>query len=157
MNSLSRREQIYVGIFAVALLWGLWNFRTSLGFGPSSTSAPKAASTTVPAAPQAGTTASPAVVRKAGSSGVYRAPDWGSDPMHRRWRSTNTVAAAPTRTKTGSPLRLTAVVVREGARYAVINGRVVREGDQIEGRRVIRVEPSQVIIDEKGTEVRLSL
>lgn len=162
MKSLSRREQIYLGVFALALLWGIWNFRASLGFGPSTTPAaatqtgapPPAATATAPAA---GTTASPAVVRKAGSSGAYSAPDWGSDPMHRRWRSTNTVAAAPARRKTGSPLRLTAVVVREDARYAIINGRVMRVGDQIEGRRVQSIEPSGVILDEKGIEVRLSL
>jgi len=165
VRRLSRRERIHVGILVVALLWGLWTFRGQLGFGPSSKSGPTAAAAGIAAATVASATAPPS--GRAGplsrplSSGKsianFTAPDWASDPFHRDWRRANAAAETPAKAKARPPLRLTAIVVRQDVRYAVINGRVVREGDSILGRKVIRVEPSQVVIDEKGTEVRLSL
>jgi hypothetical protein len=165
VRRLSTRERIHLGVFVIALLWGLWTFRGQLGFGPSSRSGPTAAAAGVAAATVASATALPSgragPLSRPQSSGHstsnYTAPDWASDPFHRDWRRTNTVSETPAKAKARPPLRLTAIVVRQDVRYAVINGRVVREGDSILGRTVIRVEPSQVFVLEKGTEVRLSL
>jgi len=158
MKALSRREKVYVGVFAVALLWGLWNFRGYFGGGNKSAQAPPprpAAAAVVPEAHLPPVSA-PATTTDAPAPD-YTAPDWGPNPFYRPWRHVSAATAAPPRSGRLAPLRLTAVAIQGDARYAVINGRVVREGETIEGRRVLRVEESRVLVDEKGVEVTLSL
>jgi hypothetical protein len=109
MRPLSRREQIYMGVFVVALLWGLWNFRGS--FGVPTASAP--ARRTVSAAAPAGTPHAdgspaglqPAVVRRLADAQL---PPWGRDPFHRQWRTGHAVPGDSTEAEVeriGSPGR----------------------------------------------------
>jgi hypothetical protein len=166
MRPLSRREQVYLGIFVAALAWGLWNFRdrsaSESGSAAADGARPAVAQNRpVPASLSADASPEGQVGARNTSSGSVAGeralPSWGPDPFHRGWRNTATFATVVKPRGKSSPLRLSAIVMRDRARMAVINGRVVGEGDTVEGRTVIRVEPSSVILDEKGTEVRLTL
>ena len=158
MKTLTRREKVYVGVFVVALLWGLWNFRGYFGGPEKSAQAPPPRPAAAAVMPEAHLppVSVPATAADAPTPD-HTPPDWGPNPFYRPWRHAPAATAAPTRSGRLAPLRLTAVAIQGDVRYAVINGRVVREGETIEGRRVLRVEESRVLVDEKGVEVTLSL
>jgi len=91
MIALSRREKIYIGVFVLTLIWGIWNFRGQIG----STEAPRpqkpATATQGPSTATPGTRPAPAgsMIRK-GTLPVdttrFVPPPWGTDPFHRTWR-----------------------------------------------------------------------
>ncbi len=63
--------------------------------------------------------------------------------------------AVPLKTLSGGPVlqepKVSLVVVREGARIAVVEGMVVREGDRIKGAQIRRIEKRGILIkDEEG-------
>lgn len=63
--------------------------------------------------------------------------------------------AVPLKTLTGGPAlkepRVSFVLVREGARIAVVEGIVVREGDRFKGAQIRKIEKRGVLIkDEEG-------
>lgn len=156
MRSLSSRERIYVVVFFLALAWGGWNYRHLFESGQAVTPSaqPVARAAFEVSVPAGSTNIRPA---EAASSGV---PEWGPDPFHRAWRTSNAAAGPPSSAKArkpGASLKLSAIVVRPDSRYAVINGGIVREGAIVAGRRVLRIESSRVVVDENGTEVTLSL
>ena len=149
MKNLTGRERLYLGIFIVALIWGVYNYRHVIFQADTATPA-------TPAATVAATTpeqAVPVVTRAAIVD--YTPPEWLADPFHRDWRH----GARPAEVSRAKPVPLTlsAVVVRDQVRYAVINGRIVREGQMIEGRRVLAIEDSGVLVDDNGVEVTLTL
>ena len=47
-------------------------------------------------------------------------------------------------------LRLTAISEREGRPVAVVNDRVVGEGDHVDGARVLRIAPTEVDVEVAG-------
>ena len=47
-------------------------------------------------------------------------------------------------------LRLTAISERDGAPIAVVNDSVVREGDRVDGARVLRIAPTEVVVEVGG-------
>ncbi len=56
------------------------------------------------------------------------------------------------------PLVLQGIVYDpQSASYAVINGRVVREQDDIDGKRVLKIEPAEVTLLVEGKTVQLKL
>ena len=57
-------------------------------------------------------------------------------------------AAAPVRV---TELRLSAISQRDGRPVAVVNDRVVGEGDTVEGARVVRIAPTEVDVEVDGT------
>lgn len=52
---------------------------------------------------------------------------------------------------------LTSVLIADDRRLAIINNRVLREGDSVAGARVVRIEADHVLIRHAGGERRLSL
>lgn len=159
MRSLSPREKIYLAVFAVTFLWGAWNFRDRFAAGPSSPNSAKRGAPTTAAGPSPSAPKDTAPVPQRAEvdlvQGAYTAPDWASNPFHRDWRRANTLSANTE--EDGVPLRLSSIVVRQEIRYAVINGRVILEGDKIEGRTVLRVEADQILVEQDGRHVRLKL
>ena len=154
MKKLSTRERAYMIVFAVALVWGGWNYRhlfKSDDKAAPGTIAPVAAQTAVAPEPVAPIRVRAAVARDE----AYLAPPWSGDPFQRDWRGV-TVATQATKTRS-IPLNLSAIVVRPNVKYAVINGKIVREGQTIAGRTVTRIEETLVLLDDKGVEVTLSL
>lgn len=92
MRTLSRREKLFVGIFVVALIWGIWNYREMFfESGKTATPKPVAALTpaTVPPAPAATTTGIIADTKPAkGPQTSKPVPTyaWDRNPFHRDWR-----------------------------------------------------------------------
>jgi len=155
VKSLSSREKLYLGIFAVTLVWGVWNFRDTL-FGDSA----KVESTPAATSPPAAALAPPLNIQVAGfiPDQTYAVPEWDRDPFHRKWRNAP-MQSAPTAVDDEErfDLRLTAVVIRPDVRYAVINGKILQVGQFIEGRKVVRIEETKVLLIDRGTEVTLKL
>ena len=156
MKNLSSREKLYLGIFAVTLVWGVWNFKDTL-FGDSAKVESTPAATPQPVVAEA----TPAVIQRAGliPDIAYTPPEWNRDPFHRKWRNAPTKIAPRgiIDDEEKSDLKLTAVVIRPDVRYAVINGQILKVGQLIEGRKVMRIENSKVVLVDKGTEVTLKL
>jgi len=47
-------------------------------------------------------------------------------------------------------LRLTAISVRDGQAVAIVNDRLVREGDSFDGVRIVRIGDAQVEVEFRG-------
>lgn len=47
-------------------------------------------------------------------------------------------------------LRLTAISARDGAPIAVVNDTVVREGDRVDGARILVIAPTEVVVEVGG-------
>jgi hypothetical protein len=160
MKNLSSRERLYIGIFGVALLWGGWNYRHLFTSEDAAPPAPRpqaavvAQTTPKTVAPQRARL----VARTDSGAAVQPVPPWSKDPFYRSWRNANRAAASkPRATRPSTPLSVTAIVVRPQARYAVINGKIIREGQSIAGRKVLKIEESGVTVMENGVEVTLNL
>jgi hypothetical protein len=158
MRSVSSREKAFALLFLLALAWGAWNYRPWFLGKPQ-------AETLQGSAPESALALSnpqePPVPLAAASGDTSRAllPDWGDDPFNRPWRG---AGSAPSSVTASSKVRkqalwLTAIVVRPDRRYAVINGKIVKEGQEVAGRQVTRIEASRVLVDDNGVEVTLTL
>ena len=151
MNRLSTRERLYLGVFVVALIWGGWNYR-HLVFKPPPPERSKVVTASDAATPAPRVQVVSAVVMAVAD---YDPPRWDGDPFYRTWRGGT--GHAETRRAKPISLNLSAIVVRDQSRYAVINGRIVREGQTIAGREVLVIEESLVRLDDHGVEVTLTL
>jgi hypothetical protein len=68
----------------------------------------------------------------------FQAPRWGRDPF-----------ARPTKEEAmAGSLSLTSILYNPASAVAVINGQVVRAGDDVDGRRVVSIGPDHVIVRE---------
>ena len=76
-----------------------------------------------------------------------RRPQWGRDPF-----------VPPTsREVMSGTLALTTILYSQASAVAVINGQVVRAGDDIDGRRVVSIGPDYVILREGEFTRRLEV
>jgi hypothetical protein len=155
VKQLSKREKTYVVIFALALVFGGWNYR-HLFLGADEKPTAKATPAASPAVSTAAQTKAIAVRPAVARDDDFEAPSWSGDPFQRSWRGAAAVATEVVRAKP-LPLTLSAVVVRPNAKYAIINGKIVREGQRIAGRTVTKIEEAMVVLDDQGVEVTLSL
>jgi len=133
-----------------AVIWGAWNYR-HLVFNPSPPETPKVVRASDAATPAPRTEVVPSM-----AVADYDPPEWDRDPFHRTWRGGTEHVEKTSRAKP-IPLTLSAIVVRDQNHYAVINGRIVREGQIIAGRKVLTIEESLVLLDDNGVEVTLRL
>jgi len=60
-------------------------------------------------------------------------------------------------TEVATEWTLNSVLISERRRLAVVNGQVLRQGQSVDGARIIRIEPSQVVIRHSAGEETLSL
>lgn len=69
------------------------------------------------------------------------------------------IPAAPTAggQRVARPFTLTGVLIAATRRIAVINGSLYREGDTIDGARVVRIEPSSVQLRRGSEDLLLQL
>jgi hypothetical protein len=74
-------------------------------------------------------------------------PRWGRDPFA---QPTNEEAMSGT-------LLLTSILYNPASAVAVINGQVVRAGDDVDGRRVVSIGPDHVIVREGKITRRLDV
>lgn len=77
-----------------------------------------------------------------------------SDPMRPFEPAESSAVEQP---RTASPYSLTAVLVSSARRVAVINGRACREGDEVDGAIVTRIDERSVALERAGRETVLRL
>jgi hypothetical protein len=81
-------------------------------------------------------------------STARREPEvWGSDPFVRDWVMVNELAE----------LSLKAITLGGDKPYALINDQILEEGDQISGKRIIKIESDKVILEQGGRTFNLLL
>ncbi len=91
----------------------------------------------------------PASAGLADRSGVPPAPTaWGPPPQSNALRTRP--SAVPARTPPGPVLLLHAISEQDGVPIAVVNERVVREGDSFDGVRILRIGAAEVEVEVAG-------
>jgi len=112
----------------------------------------RSAKTTSPVVPQAAPAAAP-VQESTGTSNPAAAttpvqPEvWGSDPFVRDWIMVNELAN----------LALKAITVGGERAYALINDQILEEGDEISGKRIVKIEADKVTLEQGGRTFTLLL
>lgn len=117
--------------------------RLQTGVAAEATGAAKAAApdARVATAPES-TAAAPAAVAEP------RPPEsWGTDPFVRDWVMINELAN----------LSLKAITIGGERSYALINDQILEEGDQISGKRIVRIESDKVTLEQGGRTFTLML
>jgi hypothetical protein len=108
------------------------------------------APTPIPAAlpPRAGVPAFPSpTVALPSSTAALRAPATAAPPAA---PAPAPALPLPSPPEAGAEFRLNAITVQDGHPVAVLNDRIVREGDSFEGVRVLRIGETEVEIEVRG-------
>jgi hypothetical protein len=98
----------------------------------------------VPAPPAADSTA------KTETAGLDEPPPpevWSSDPFVRDWIMVNELAN----------LTLKAITVGGDRSYVLINNQILEEGDEISGKRIVKIETDKVTLEQGGRSFTLLL
>ena len=78
------------------------------------------------------------------------AKDWGRDPFH-------TVGSVASTSKAGA-LTLKGIAFRsDGKSFAMVNEAILREGEEIEGNRIVKIERRQITLSREGRQFILRL
>ncbi|MBN2226593.1 MAG: hypothetical protein JW763_04450 [candidate division Zixibacteria bacterium] len=145
MNPKTR--QISIGIvFVAALIYGISEFTAT----DSKTAKP------VESQPQAASTIMhPQTAEKNTIDlGKYEQLPWGRDPFYlAQGEQPTTPASSPNSTS----WTLNGILFNALAPSAVINKRVVRTGDQINGARVVKIDKRQVTLEKDGEQIILHM
>jgi hypothetical protein len=82
---------------------------------------------------------------------------WGRNPFYFPRAEDNSSPARETTVDTGG-LQLSAILYHETGSVAIINHQIVRQGDQIEGRKVVSILEDRVILQDLSgiSELRLN-
>lgn len=72
---------------------------------------------------------------------------WGSDPFVRDWMLTNEMAN----------LYLKAITIGGDGAYALINDQILEEGDVINGKQIVSIQPDNVMLEQGGRTFTLLL
>ena len=78
-----------------------------------------------------------------------RALQWGRDPFALPGQSAGTGLA------TDGEFHLSAIIYREGRGVAIINNKILRKGDMIEGRRIAEILEDRVVLQGAAGEKEL--
>lgn len=95
----------------------------------------------VAAAPAANT------MTKVSATAPMQPESWGSDPFVRDWMLVNELAS----------LSLKAITLGGDQSYALINDQILQEGDEISGKRIVRIESDKVTLEQGGRTFTLLL
>ncbi|MCX6830026.1 MAG: hypothetical protein NT002_12215 [candidate division Zixibacteria bacterium] len=141
MNPKKRKYIIYT-LFALAVIYGLTNLRsnnpeTNMSSQPAPVAADRAA--IVPPSNQID------IAR-------YNSLPWGNDPFVR-----GTIAAGPADIPTGPIWELGGILYDDINPAAIINSRIVRVGQSIDGARVLRINKKMVTLEKDGAEFSITL
>lgn len=72
---------------------------------------------------------------------------WGNDPFVRDWVLVNELAS----------LSLRAITLGGEKPYVLINDQILEEGDQISGKRIVKIECDRVVLEQGGRTFNLML
>ncbi len=131
------------GSLVLSLIWAYFNFTGRKAKRPTD-NRPR------PAAVQPAIVPQEAIVLSPEAATEYEAKSWGKDPFYHA-RPAAPARAVPDRVK----LHLLGILFREVNSQALINGRVVVEGDTLSGYRVERIERDHVKMSDGGKTVIL--
>jgi len=149
-----RRKKFLYGILGMALVFGLLNLKSIMSIG-------KKRNVVELSAPQTGS--APPVTTAAADSFAYEritsdkekrlALGFNRNPFYR-----NAVAAVVVPFSSKEPVFwLTAVSVKGASAIAVINGRVLKVGDSIDGFVVKNIGKGSAVLNKGGSSIRLAL
>jgi len=142
MDTQKRQKIIYL-LFAIAVIWGIYNFM--------GTSTPTTADTPKPAA---GVVANKTVPQTAAIDvKTYSTLEWGRDPFYRGKKQQFQPTVKPTK----SHWLLGGILYDNKRPSAVINKKVVRGGDIINGARVVQINKETVTLDKEGLQFTLTI
>lgn len=57
----------------------------------------------------------------------------------------------------GGEFQLTGIALMDGKNFAIINGDIFQEGDQIQGAKLMKVSKDDITLDREGNEIHISL
>ncbi len=100
-----------------------------------------------PAPTPAATAAKPADTTGALTPKVLPPETWGTDPFVRDWVTVNELAN----------LKLKAVTLGGAQPYALINDQILQVGDEISGKKVVKIESDNVTLEQGGRTFTLLL
>jgi hypothetical protein len=140
--SEKRRKQIVYTIFGLAVVWAIFNFpHKRMAVGPDMAPATETASLAT------ASTTSPEASRPA-----TLPAEWGRDPFARGQ------ARAASAADVGQPnLRVAAVSMSGNGALAMINGKMMGRGDEVEGWRVVNISNAGVTVESNGKRITLKI
>jgi hypothetical protein len=137
-----RRKQIVYSIFVIAVVWAIFNFphrkQQIVSESPQALESVPATAAVTPAFP-AGTT-------------LPASDQWGRDPFDR-----GGARATSTPGELAPSFRLTAVSAGGGKAMAVINGKMVSQGDVVQGWRVTGISNAGVVLASNDRKITLTI
>jgi hypothetical protein len=137
-----RRKQIVYSIFVIAVIWAVFYF-------PQRRQSPEPESPQVSASVPVVATAAPELSTRAT---LTVSDQWGRDPFARGGERAKSISSGMT-----PSFRVTAVSVGEGKAMAVINGKMIGQGDAIEGWRVTAISNAGVVLESNGRKITLTI
>ncbi|MEM7541860.1 MAG: hypothetical protein AAF384_09750 [Pseudomonadota bacterium] len=166
MNKLLSDRRLVLGLAALALVSISWNILMPLIIPPGDDLAevPAFGFTEGVVAPGNHAELAEYGIAVTGRDGSQRilegVDDWGAgrDPFSfpgAAPRAIHTKPALAPGPLVDEPLELTAVVITSSFRRAVIDGRSVAEGDQFDGRTVMRIDDNGVALQDRNGTLRL--
>ena len=142
MDSKKRQKIVYL-LFVVAVIWGVYNFMGDKQTSPADS--PKPVTRLEP--DQQTVQMAPIDVEK------YADLEWGGDPFYRGQYIKPQHPEKPVK-----PIWLLGGILFDNKRpSAVINKKVVRDGDIIDGARVVRIDKETVTLDKGGLQFTLTI
>lgn len=138
-----KRQKIIYGIFIMAVLWGVHNFAGKDDEAPQQMPGPGESTELIKTKPRA----KPIDIEK------YSSLAWGKDPFCRGKKGA--IDTEPVRSE--SRWILSGILYNENNPSAVINKKIVRNGDSINGATVLEIDKNIVKLEKDGLEFRLTV
>ena len=142
MDAKKRQKIVYI-IFVAAIIWGVYNFMGGKPVKPTDTSRP------ISKLESARTDTK----NKSIDIEKYSSLEWGRDPFYYGPGQAKRFTA-----KTSQPVwKLGGILYDNDSPSAIINKIIVRDGDIINGARVVQIEKESVILDKDGLQFTLTI
>ena len=148
---MRQRILVLLGIAVAVLAFYTFVLRPQPEIKGVSTAAAEATGAKTKAA-QPAPTANDAAAKPAGTTGaltpkVLPPETWGTDPFVRDWVMVNELAN----------LKLKAITLGGDRPYALINDQILQVGDDISGKRIVKIESDYVTLEQGGRTFTLLL
>lgn len=144
------KKQIEIGItvtLVIVFIFALFNSIRAVG--KKTKAKPAAAAVTVKNIPISQQSAGKSAKIIPLVSGQYiEEAEWGRDPFSGRMYSSE---------KKASALRLIGIIWDEKEPLAMINERILKVGDMIQGKQIIRINSDSIVVDDGSKEIELKL
>ncbi len=147
---MRQRVLVVLGLAVAVLVLYTFVIRPQPGLGGAGAAAAEATGSKAKAAqpvPAATEAAPPADTTSALTPKVLPPETWGTDPFVRDWVMVNELAN----------LSLKAITLGGERPYALVNDQILQEGDEISGKRIVKIESDKVTLEQGGRTFTLLL